>query len=373
MNILSRNPLSTTIAALSLSATILGIHANQATASLGGNATPPPTTIANSADGLCATPYTVKTGDTLSLIAKRSTGNIFDYVNIVRVTNDVAKSDKRFAPINNINVIRVGQMLCLAKAKAAPAGAIPTQITVVMDDARPPQGTANVGGSTAKWAYNGDAGPAKWGDLSSEFAACKTGQEQSPIDLSKANLRDISNISFNYQPSKINILNNGHTIQVNYDEGSYIVVDGKRYDLLQYHFHAPSEHSINGKLADAEVHFVHKAADGTLAVVGVLLVQGPDNASLKTVWDNLPTTQGPVKTLTATTNAKELIPPSQTTYRYNGSLTTPPCSEGVKWHVMTQSMQISAAQLKAFTNLFPISNRPIQPLFSRTLDLDSTP
>ncbi|MEI7469190.1 MAG: carbonic anhydrase family protein [Chloroflexota bacterium] len=344
MNILSRNPLSTTIAVLSLSATILGIHANQATASLGGNATPPPTTIANSADGLCATPYTIKTGDTLSLIAKRSTGNIFDYVNIVRVTNDVAKSDKRFAPINNINVIRVGQMLCLAKAKAAPA-----------------------------WAYNGDEGPAKWGDLSSEFAACKTGQEQSPIDLSKANLRDISNISFNYQPSKINILNNGHTIQVNYDEGSYIVVDGKRYDLLQYHFHAPSEHSVNGKLADAEVHFVHKAADGTLAVVGVLLVQGPDNASLKTVWDNLPTTQGPVKTLTATTNAKELIPPSQTTYRYNGSLTTPPCSEGVKWHIMTQSMQLSAAQLKAFTNLFPVSNRPIQPLFSRTLDLDSTP
>ena len=182
-----------------------------------------------------------------------------------------------------------------------------------------------------------------------------------------------ANISFNYQPSKINILNNGHTIQVNYDEGSYIVVDGKRYDLLQYHFHAPSEHSINGKLADAEVHFVHKAADGTLAVVGVLLVQGPDNASLKTMWDNLPTTQGPVKTLTATTNAKELIPPSQTTYRYNGSLTTPPCSEGVKWHVMTQSMQISAAQIKAFTNLFPVSNRPIQPLFSRTLDLDSTP
>ncbi|MCW1967449.1 MAG: carbonic anhydrase family protein [Anaerolineae bacterium] len=359
---MKHNPFFTAITALSFSAAVLGINANQSAAMTGTNATPPPTPEVAimpimATDASCATPYVIKKGETLAVIAKRNTGNLFDYVNIVRITNEIARTDKTFKPITNINIIQVGQKICLAKAKPVVA-----PVVAPVAPAPPPH-----------WEYSGATGPAKWGDLSSEFAACKTGQEQSPIDLSKATLNDVSNIHFAYQPSKINILNNGHTIQVNYDAGSYIVVDGKRYDLLQYHFHAPSEHSINGKLVDAEVHFVHKAADGQLAVVGVLIVQGPENAFLKPVWDNLPTSEGPVRSISTLVDALDLLPPSDLSYRYNGSLTTPPCSEGVKWHVMTQSIQISAKQLKAFTDIFPISNRPIQPRNTRNLVLDVTP
>lgn len=359
MNI-KHNPISAAITALSVSAAVLAMHVNQSAAMTGTNATPPPTPeVAISpimaTDAACATPYIIKTGDTLAVIAKRTSGNLFDYVNIVRITNEIARTDKTFKPITNINIIQVGQKICLAKAKPAP----------------PPAPAAPV--APPKWSYTGDTGPQKWGDLSSAFAACKVGQEQSPIDLSKATLSDVSNIGFFYQPSKINVLNTGHVIEVPYEQGSYIVVDGKRYDLLQYHFHAPSEHSINGKLVDAEVHFVHKAADGTLAVVGVMYVQGPENASLKPIFDALPVAEGPAKALSATLNAKDLLPPSKTSYRYSGSLTTPPCTEGVKWHVMTQAMQLSSAQIKALADIFPVTNRPIQPINTRTLALDVTP
>jgi carbonic anhydrase len=226
------------------------------------------------------------------------------------------------------------------------------------------------------FTYEGEDGPAHWGTLKTDWAVCGTGKQQSPIDIVKAAPQDLPNIVFHYQPSNVTILNNGHTIQVNYDAGSYIELDGVRFDLLQFHFHAPSEHSINGKLAEAELHLVHKNAAGELAVVGVMIDTGADeNPAFKNVWDNVkaPVAAGPVVSLTVQVNAADMLPKVQTTYRYIGSLTTPPCSENVKWNVMLTPIEMSKSQLAAFTQLFEGNNRPVQDLNGRPLVEDTTP
>jgi carbonic anhydrase len=226
---------------------------------------------------------------------------------------------------------------------------------------------------TVHWTYEGEEGPAKWAELSPAFEACGAGTTQSPIDLAKPAMQDLTNIKFNYQPSKVNIVNNGHTVQVNYDPGSYIELDGTRYDLAQFHFHAPSEHSVDGKLADAEVHLVHKSADGQLAVVGVLIKTGAENPAFTTVAANIPATAGPAQSVDAMVNAANMLPETQATYRYTGSLTTPPCTEGVHWNVMATPIEMSAAQLATLTAVMHANNRPVQDLKGRTLVEDSTP
>ncbi len=224
------------------------------------------------------------------------------------------------------------------------------------------------------WTYEGEEGPAHWGELNPDFALCSDGKSQSPVDLADSTGQDLSNIVFHYQPSKVNIIHNGHTIQVNYDPGSYIEVDGARYDLLQFHFHAPSEHSFKGKLASAELHLVHKNAEGKLAVVGVLIEEDGQNSAIQPVWDHLPTESGPAQTFDAQVDASQLLPAVQTTYRYDGSLTTPPCSEGVEWMVMTEPITFSTQQVVAFVQIFPRhNNRPPQPLNGRPEIEDTSP
>jgi carbonic anhydrase len=234
--------------------------------------------------------------------------------------------------------------------------------------------TATSAPTAVHWTYEGEDGPAHWGELSPKYAACADGKTQSPIDLTGAEDKDLANIVFHYQPSKVNLINNGHTIQVNYDSGSYIEVDGVRYDLAQFHFHAPSEHSVNGKLAAAEVHFVHEDANDKLAVVGILIEKGAQSPAVQAFWDKLPTEAGPQQTLTTQANAADFLPAVQTTYRYDGSLTTPPCSEGVKWMVMTTPITFSEAQIEAYSKLFEHgTNRPVQELNGRVDVEDITP
>ena len=170
----------------------------------------------------------------------------------------------------------------------------------------------------------------------------------------------------NWKDSALNIKNNGHTIQANYDGGSSIEVNGGKFNLLQYHFHAPSEHALNGKLYDMEVHFVHKAADGALAVIGVFFKEGAENKALKTVWGNMPTTEGEKKVAGVTISAKDLLPTNTSKYyHYMGSLTTPPCNEVVNWYVLENPIEASKAQVKTLADLFTINNRPVQPLNRR--------
>ncbi len=222
------------------------------------------------------------------------------------------------------------------------------------------------------WGYEGEGGPEHWGDLEPEFAVCGTGVEQSPIDITNAADVDLANIGFDYGETAVNILNNGHTIQVNYDEGSHIEVDGKTYNLLQFHFHTPSEHEIDDQLAAGEMHLVHQSADGDYAVVGVLINEGAENSAFVPVWDNLPDHETEAMVTGASVNAADLLPDTLTYNNYPGSFTTPPCTEGVNWMVLTNPVEMSADQIAAFSNIIGHNNRPAQPLGDRAIEEDST-
>jgi len=229
-------------------------------------------------------------------------------------------------------------------------------------------------GAPPHWTYEGEEGPENWGQLGDTYATCGTGKSQSPIDVSAPSEQDLANIAFHYQPSEVNILNNGHTVQVNYDAGSYIELDGVRYDVAQFHFHAPSEHAVDGNLFAAEIHIVHKSADGTLAVVGILLDEGAQNDAFQPFIDNLPAEKSDAKDAGVSINAADLLPSVQTTFRYSGSLTTPPCTEGVNWLLMTTPVELSATQIETLASLFEGgNNRPVQPLSDRPLTEDNTP
>jgi len=218
-----------------------------------------------------------------------------------------------------------------------------------------------------EWGYSGDTGPENWGDLSPDFALCGTGVEQSPIDVPAGATVNPADLGLDYQASAVNILNNGHTVQVNYDAGSTLQVDGQTYNLLQFHFHAASENTSQGQQAPLEAHFVHANADGGLAVVGVWLESGSENAAFAPVFDNLPATKSEATTIEgATVDANELLPAERTYYRFNGSLTTPPCSEGVKWFMMSNPVELSDAQIAAFTAIYDDNFRPVQPFNDRS-------
>lgn len=228
------------------------------------------------------------------------------------------------------------------------------------------------------WTYSGEEGPEHWGELSEDFALCSTGTEQSPIDIPSASSTNPTDIVFNYNPTDVNILNNGHTIQVNYDEGSSIEIDGTTYNLLQFHFHALSEHTVDGNYADAEMHLVHQSDAGEYAVVGVLIKRGGENAAYAPVWDNLPAQEAEETTISgASVNAADLLPAEQSYYRYNGSFTTPPCTEGVNWFVLSTPVELSDAQLASFEQVYSANYRPVQPLndraFLETASMTSEP
>lgn len=225
----------------------------------------------------------------------------------------------------------------------------------------------------AHWTYEGEEGPEYWGELDPNYATCSGGTEQSPIDVVGAEGSDLADIDFTYgSVSPLHIVNNGHTIQVNVPEGNSIVLDGTTYDLLQFHFHTPSEHAIDGQTEAMELHLVHKAEDGTLAVVGVLLREGAEHAGLKPVFEAMPVMAGPEQEVTGTVDLAALLPETRTTFRYMGSLTTPPCSEGVHWNLFNEPAEVSAAQVEAFRKIFELDARPVQPLNDRTVEEDTT-
>ena len=216
------------------------------------------------------------------------------------------------------------------------------------------------------WGYDGAEGPENWGELSEEFVLCSTGTEQSPIDIPSSAPTNPADIVFSYQPSAVNILNNGHTIQINYDAGSSIELNGKIFNLLQFHFHALSENTLDGVPSDLEAHLVHQSDDGEFAVVGVLMNRGAENATLASVWDNLPAQEAEVATISgATINVEEMLPGDRVYYRFNGSFTTPPCTEGVNWLVMAAPIELSDGQAAAFEQIFDHNYRPVQPFNDR--------
>jgi len=218
------------------------------------------------------------------------------------------------------------------------------------------------------WSYGGDTGPAQWGSLEEDYSPCSLGKTQSPIDIRDeiAKKADLPAITFDYKASPLEIIDNGHTIQINYAPGSSITVGGKRYDLVQFHFHKPSEEKINGKGFDMVAHLVHKDADGKLAVVAVLLEAGANNPFIKTLWDNLPKEKDAKTAVDAVKiDVADLLPKNRAYYTFAGSLTTPPCSEGVTWFVLKHPSTVSKDEVARFASVYPMNARPTQPLNGR--------
>ena len=219
------------------------------------------------------------------------------------------------------------------------------------------------------WTYSGDHGPEHWGALSPEFAACSNGAEQSPINITDPHTADLPALHFAYHASPLKIIDNGHTIQINYAPGSTLTVEGKTYELVQFHFHHPSEEEINGEHYAMVAHLVHKSSEGKLAVVAVLVKEGSPNQLVNTLWDNLPPEKG--KELDkddVEVHVTDLLPANHRYFTFPGSLTTPPCSEGVTWYVLATPMALSKAQIDRFASIYPLNARPIQPLHNRKVE-----
>jgi carbonic anhydrase len=215
------------------------------------------------------------------------------------------------------------------------------------------------------WEYSGKAGPENWAKLSPEYGAC-AGKNQSPINLTGFIQAELKPIVFNYQGGSAEILNNGHTVQVNAQPGSSILVDSIQFDLKQYHFHAPSENLIDGKSFPLEVHLVHADKNGNLAVVAVMFAEGAANKALEKAWAKMPKKEGDKLSLPAGVSPLDILPPNRDYYRFNGSLTTPPCSEGVRWLVMKQAISASKEQIGEFAHVMHHpNNRPVQAVNAR--------
>ncbi|MCM3092614.1 MULTISPECIES: carbonic anhydrase [unclassified Cytobacillus] len=225
--------------------------------------------------------------------------------------------------------------------------------------------------SETHWSYNGDTGPEHWGKIDA-FSACADGTEQSPIDIEQTNEQTdqaLSEIKINYSPTAFTLMNNGHTIQANDTSGrNNIIVNDEEYTLKQMHFHNPSEHQLNGNKFEMEGHLVHQNKEGQLAVLGFLIHAGNENKVLEEVWAALPKEKTEKDViLDKTINLENLLPKERKLFSYSGSLTTPPCSEGVKWFVLEQPIELSKEQINAFGSIFPHNSRPIQPLNERTV------
>src|SRR5262249_17059940 len=235
----------------------------------------------------------------------------------------------------------------------------------------PPASSAPAPAGPAHWSYTGDEGPAKWGDLSPDFAACKTGKQQTPIDFAKgiAKGKGLSPVVFSYSQIPIQVTNNGHTIQAGNSTPSSITIGSDKYTLAQWHLHTPSEHTVEGKHFDAELHFVNKNDKGEITVVGILIKKGKESKAVKALVDNAPAEASKEpKAGQGTFDMSALTPAKAAYYTYTGSLTIPPCTEGIRWIVFQKPMEASEAQLAKLQELMhgPTA-RPIQALEGRSV------
>jgi carbonic anhydrase len=225
--------------------------------------------------------------------------------------------------------------------------------------------------TTAPWSYQGKTGPLDWGKLDPAYKACSQGHEQSPIDIRGAHLnKALQPIEFHYISGPVKLENTGNTVRVYVDPGSYIVYDGVRYDLQQFHFHHPSEEAVKGKLTDMVVHIVHKSADGKMAVIAVRFTmdRADSNAVMAALWPHLPTHTGQTEKVEDMINPGGFLPADRGYWTYTGSLTAPPCTEGVRWFVFEDVLSVSRAQLRAFTAIFPMNSRPLQDTHGRRIE-----
>lgn len=229
------------------------------------------------------------------------------------------------------------------------------------------------GASAGKWSYGGEQGSDHWAELSPDFALCKEGNAQSPVDLAGARPALDEPLLFRYRSNSLTLVNDGRTLRIDYEPGSYIRVGARRYELLQTQFHTPGEHRINGIAADMVAQFLHRDLEGNLAIVEVPFVPGRRlNNVLARIWENLPERPGgSFRGRQIGINPTFLLPNERSYYSYRGSLSTPPCTEGVQWFVFHQPVEVDGASIRRFENLFGPNARPVQPLNGRPISLQS--
>jgi carbonic anhydrase len=210
------------------------------------------------------------------------------------------------------------------------------------------------------WGYEGSGGPENWAKLDPRNTLCASGERQSPIDIREGIKVDLESIRFDYRPSTFRIVDNGHTVSVAVGDSSFSLT-GKTYELEEVHFHRPAEMRINGQRYDMSVHLVHRSLDGGLAVVALLLERGVEHPEIQTLWNHIPLEKNaPVQPPNSIVDPARLLPESRQYYTFMGSLTTPPCTEGVLWLVMKQPVQVSDEQIRIFTRLYRNNARPVQ-------------
>jgi carbonic anhydrase len=210
------------------------------------------------------------------------------------------------------------------------------------------------------WSYEGGGGPANWSELDAANKVCSIGSQQSPIDIEATVKSQLPALKIDWAKNADTIVNNGHTIQLNCGEGSSLTLGDVKYKLLQFHFHRPSEHLIGGKNFPMEVHFVHRADSGALAVVGVLMATGAPNPAFSRIVSTMPAKEGPAVKANAGIDPNAMLPSKLGYYRYPGSLTTPPCAEIVEWLLLTDPVQVADADVAGFARLYPMNARPVQ-------------
>jgi len=215
------------------------------------------------------------------------------------------------------------------------------------------------------WGYEGEIGPANWHKINSDWIKCNTGNRQSPIDIRDGMKVELEQIAFDYHPSAFNVQDNGHTVQVTMGGGNFITVGNRSYELVEFHFHRPSEERINGKGYEMVMHLVHKDGEGRYAVLALLLERGKPQAAIQTVWNNLPLEKGDVAAPSIVLDPNDLLPQRRDYYTFMGSMSTPPCTENVLWMVMKEPVQASPGQMALFSRLYPLNARPIQPTSGR--------
>jgi len=219
------------------------------------------------------------------------------------------------------------------------------------------------------WDYFGIEGPEHWGLLTKEYATCETGSKQSPIDLPVQELNlHRETVEFHYRTSELHEMNNGHTVQVSHKTGCHVALNKRVYNLRQFHFHEPSEHHFDGKAFPMEMHLVHQDETGHILVIAVMMEIGPEHPVLKNLLDWLPDQIGKEVSVPLKVSFRKILPSSTEHYSYYGSLTTPPCSEGVQWLVLTTPIYISEGSLKKFLDLIGPNARPIQSLGDRQIE-----
>jgi len=217
------------------------------------------------------------------------------------------------------------------------------------------------------WSYEGETGPANWSKINSDWAKCGTGNRQSPIDLRDGIKVNLEQISFDYHPTSFSEVNNGHTIQVTVGGGNFITIGNTAYELQEFHFHRPSEEKINGKGTEMVIHLVHRSAEGKVAIIAVLLERGQPHRLMQTIWDNLPLEKFDTVSPSIVIDPTDALPERRDYFTYMGSLTEPPCTEGVLWMVFKQPMQASPAQTALFSRLYPLNARPVQATAGRMI------